>query len=465
MRSRGIAWTTLFTKLGFSTRNQRNGKRRVYGRKLHFEQCEERRVLATIVVTNLGDGFVSGPGDQPGTLRQAIFDADNIAGPDTIQFDPTVFANGGTITLTAGELTISDSVTIDGRNSSGVPLGITIDAGGGTDGIVGNDSFDGHSIFFVSGSSGQFELNGLTLTGADSEFFGGAIACYGPSLSVKNTVITGNAGLFRGGGIYTNGDLTVESSTITGNSTLGAGGGVYFNGNDTVLNVVGSTISGNDAFEGGGGIFARSHGHVSIQSSHITGNQTADRGGGIYFYGMELTLQSSEVRDNGSSGLYGGGLYATVSFGSITIDESIFDNNTITNSQSGFSPGNAGGGAFVSSSSSVVTISNSTFSNNKALGLDANSGGLDLNAKSNSNILVDRVKITGNHADDDTGGLYMGSVENSVITVRSTTISGNTSNNNRLCPKTGICSLRDIGDAWRELFSPPWRACRWLAYY
>ncbi len=160
----------------------RAGKQRNYspsfrGRRLHCETCEERRVLATFYVANDGDGIVTGPGDQPGTLRQAIFDADNVAGVDEIRFstNPADGLNGGTITLTQGELSISEAVTIDAAMLS---LGLTIDAGDGTDGVF--NTGDGFRIFNItdptSGAAPPLvTLQGLTLTGGDSYFGGGAI--------------------------------------------------------------------------------------------------------------------------------------------------------------------------------------------------------------------------------------------------------------------------------------------------
>lgn len=79
---------------------QRTKRRYAYGgviRKLRFEICEDRRLLATFLVTSAADGVVTGPGDQPGTLRQAVFDANNLAGDDEIRFsiDPSHGLNGG----------------------------------------------------------------------------------------------------------------------------------------------------------------------------------------------------------------------------------------------------------------------------------------------------------------------------------------------------------------------------------
>ena len=64
---------------------------------------------ATFVVTNLND---SGPG----SLRQAILSANaNSPAADTINFQAGLT---GTITLTSGELAITDSVTINGPGLS-----------------------------------------------------------------------------------------------------------------------------------------------------------------------------------------------------------------------------------------------------------------------------------------------------------------------------------------------------------
>src|SRR5687768_13812598 len=66
---------------------------------------------AVFNVTNLTDGPVAAANDLPGSLRQAIFDANANAGADTITFDNDL---DGTITLTDGQLVVSDSVDIQG---------------------------------------------------------------------------------------------------------------------------------------------------------------------------------------------------------------------------------------------------------------------------------------------------------------------------------------------------------------
>jgi len=72
--------------------------------------------MATFTVSNANDGIVNSPGDQPGTLRQAIFDARlSLDANDVIEFAASL--NGGTVTLTQGELSITDSLSSPLQNS------------------------------------------------------------------------------------------------------------------------------------------------------------------------------------------------------------------------------------------------------------------------------------------------------------------------------------------------------------
>src|SRR5438067_2477905 len=69
-----------------------------------LEALEDRTVPATFTVRNLLD-------DGPGSLRDAVVAANASPGPDAIDF-----AGGlsGTITLTGGQLDVTDALTISG---------------------------------------------------------------------------------------------------------------------------------------------------------------------------------------------------------------------------------------------------------------------------------------------------------------------------------------------------------------
>src|SRR5262245_33813357 len=73
-----------------------------------LEALEDRTLPTTYTVTNLHD---SGPG----SLRQAILDANAHPGPDRIHFTGPA---RGTIALTSGELSITGDLTVDGPGAS-----------------------------------------------------------------------------------------------------------------------------------------------------------------------------------------------------------------------------------------------------------------------------------------------------------------------------------------------------------
>src|SRR5262245_15211614 len=79
--------------------------------RLRLQPLEDRLAPATFTVSNTSDGPVTMAGQLPGSLRQAIFDANALAGADTIDFKAGL---AGVITLTTGELGISEDATITG---------------------------------------------------------------------------------------------------------------------------------------------------------------------------------------------------------------------------------------------------------------------------------------------------------------------------------------------------------------
>jgi hypothetical protein len=208
MRSQPYSWTRLLAKLGFAWRKLRSGSGIGFRRTLRFEQCEDRRMLATIMVANANDAIVNTPA-AIGTLRQAIFDADLTIDLDTIEFASGL--SGATIDLTQGELSISQSVTID---ASMLQDGITIDAGNGADSMFGTG--DGTRIFNITGGSSTLvTLNGLTLTGGDVTVDGGGM--------------TGNGG----GAILSTASLDIENCTVKNNnctSVTGSTSSIYGGG-------------------------------------------------------------------------------------------------------------------------------------------------------------------------------------------------------------------------------------------
>lgn len=325
---------------------------------------------ATFTVSSLADAG-------PGTLRQAIEDANAAAGADVVEFQAGLT---GTITLTTGELAITDSVDVQGPGAAALAVsgndasrvfylyngsalldvtisGLTItdgnaDIGGGIIDWGENLVLDGVAITgnTAAGEGGDgggiwaddFSDEGMTLTIRDStisgngaEDDGGGIYLYstGGSVLIQDTVISGNDAGDSGGGIYfydVNGDTTIEDSTISGNSAGGFGGGIYFYDTDGGTHTIRrTTISGNDALEGGGlFVYGADHPFV-IENSTISGNQaTSGDGGGIHLYGLyggTFEIRHTTIAGNSASGTGGGAFTQT---GPLIVDHSIVGDNT-----------------------------------------------------------------------------------------------------------------------------------------
>lgn len=369
---------------------------------------------ATFNVTNLNDAGA-------GSLRQAIVDANNAAGADTVTFQAGLT---GTITLTTGQLYIADSVdiqgpgaaalTVSGNNASRVFYlynpdatidviisGLTITGGNASIGagvidfdenlvldqvtITGNTAAGDGGGLWADGFNMNLTIRDSTFSGNTSGDDGGGIYIEdtGGPLLIERTVITGNDAAGSGGGVYfydPDDDVTIEDSTISGNSAGGAGGGIYLYSPDAgAFTIRGTTISGNDA-QAGGGVFLYSPDHGgSIENSTISGNQaTAGDGGGIYLYNLyNFALHHVTVTGNSASGT-GGGIF--MSEGALPIDNSIVGNNTAgTNNDLD----NGTGGSFGLSFSLVETpgtatindIGGNIFNQDPQLGPLQNNGG------------------------------------------------------------------------------------------
>src|SRR5439155_7928588 len=149
----------------------------------------------------------------PGSLRQAILDANSCPGTNTIEFSPSAY---GTILLTSGELLITDHLFIHGPGATNVAV----------DGNV-------TSRVFHIGSNTLATIAGVTITNGSANAFGAVVS---------------------GGGIFNeNATLTVSNCTVSGNHA-DTGGGLFNSATagSAHLLIVNSTVSGNGAVVGGG---------------------------------------------------------------------------------------------------------------------------------------------------------------------------------------------------------------------
>jgi CSLREA domain-containing protein len=336
-----------------------------YRRRLRLEALEDRRLLAGITVTTLADTVDFNDGVT--SLREAIFAANTVPGPDTIEFAPALTANGpATILLTQAELKITDSLTINGPGAELLAIDVS-----GSDPTPDLNNRDGSRIFNTMPSTRpapgeqlpSLHIEGLTLTGGDARNKGGAILSAGVLVLIDCRVI-GNSSLIGGGvslginGYEPNHILgsKIVDSWFEDNVAADSGGGVWAYDNTLVessgLEITNCTFVGNSAGGDGGGLYVDGFVATVVVNNSVFQVNTARNGGGAYTNFLSgLTLASSAVHDNVSRE-DGGGIYSA---GPLHIRQSSIFNNSAQR---------VGGGIRASSN---ATIESSTISGNKVL--------------------------------------------------------------------------------------------------
>jgi hypothetical protein len=354
----GLTW-----KVGARRRLGDRGPRTRFVPRLELLEC--RTLPSTFTVLNLADSGA-------GSLRQAVFDANAHAGANVIDFAPGL---SGTITLTSGQLSITNDLTIDGPGADKLA-------------VSGNDA---SRVFRVS-SSITVDIDDLTITHGRADN-GGGIWNAGGILGLTHVMVSQNQALGApgsradGGGVFNTGALTVDHSTFSANVvvggprvdatvTTGQGGGLASRGDGATLLVSYSTFSDNQAIGGAGGPgLAGSNGAggglwnsstLTVAHSTFTHNLALGGAGG-----------TGQAAGNGN----GGGLNNNNNT-LASVDDSTFTDNLAIGGVGGAGgaggAGNGGGllNVVVNNTAGVaLSLTHSTFSGNQALGGAAGAGG------------------------------------------------------------------------------------------
>jgi hypothetical protein len=302
-------------------------RERTLAAQLSVERLEDRTVPSTFTVYNLAD---SGPQ----SLRQAILDANVNPGADAIAFAPA--ARDGTITLTGGQLSITDDLTIDGP-------------GAGRLAVSGNSA----SRVFQVGSGVAVSIDGLTVTHGRGLLRGGGILNAG-TLTLSHAILSDNqvVGLpgatpdvdALGGGILNMGTLTVHHTTFVHNQAIGADGNPGGTGSTGLGGAIMSIAS------------ATAPSTAIVSNCTFLDNQAIGGAAGV---GASFTR----------AGL-GGAIMNTG--GACTIRHCVFqDNQAVGGFGGGFAGGFGAGGAIANVArlrDATLSVSYSTLTNNRAVG-------------------------------------------------------------------------------------------------
>ncbi|MGF1581132.1 MAG: hypothetical protein ACFCD0_17340 [Gemmataceae bacterium] len=321
-----------------------------------IEALEERSVPALLWVSTLAD---SGPG----SLREAITEANDKSGFNTIKFLPRMH---GTIALQE-ELLITDSVEIQGPLFRGVTL-----SGG-----------DENRVFRVDdGKSDQITVKMTNLTIADG-FASDNVLNPNPDEGLESleTNVTGGGGLLNLGEI-----VKLKGVRFVNNKTSGGEGDGTF-GLDAIGGAIANLFGGDLTVE-----WSEFSNNKAVSNFPLAvGNgidQAPDGVGGAIGNAARsnVTVSDSVFRDNEATsptGFAQGGAIGSYNGGTVVVQKSKFTENTAVggNEIPGFGGGGSGiGGAIVitdlvlfdnmAGTPSSLEVSGSTFAHNEAIGGD-----------------------------------------------------------------------------------------------
>jgi len=296
----------------------------------------------------------------PGSLRQAVLDANVTSAADTILFDQAVFSSPRTIALTSGMLNVHAPLTVNGP---GAAL-LTISGG--------NSS----RIFYLN-APGQMpvKLSELTFTGGRASGRGGAILNVDEALTIDNCVFRSNTASEAGGAVGLGravSNLIIRGSVFTNNTA--ADGGALFVSNGSTLVLDASTLDGNKAVptasstgSGGAIYFGIPTGPSTFDISNSTfANNTAALGGAVYVTSLKSRVTNSIVNStiSGNAATVDGGAIVIGTLGSLNGVLAV-QSSTITENRA--ANGTGGGLLMQGTQPGKFVITSSVISRNTAM--------------------------------------------------------------------------------------------------
>ncbi|HEX4793260.1 MAG TPA: SdrD B-like domain-containing protein [Humisphaera sp.] len=302
------------------------------------QALENRAFLSAVVVNTVLDGLFP-PNTGIVSLRNAIATANASTSPTTVTFDPSVFAARQTIVLNGSQLELSNTAW---------PTTVTCPSAGVT--VSGNNA----SRVFLIDTNVVVNISGITITQGKSQSNGGGISNNG-TLSLSNSVLTGNSyvgqtgGFVGGGAIANTGALSLYNDTVSANTSTFNGGGIdILSGTGNVANV---TFSANSSSADGAAI--ANNGTVALVNVTMFGNSNFADGGGIANFGKASLFNNTVVGNTVAGGKGGGGIANfNTSAGTFAVVNSVVAGNRITGGPS-LAPDAYG--QFTSSGSNLVS--------------------------------------------------------------------------------------------------------------
>jgi CSLREA domain-containing protein len=261
-----------------------------------FGLSQIARAAVTYVVNVQTDILNGGCTADDCSLREAITAANANPGSDTIVLPAGIYAltrrGTGEDAANAGDLDITDSVTIVGESAALTIIDGTFPGnGGGYDRVLDV----GPNSVTIS-----VRVSDLTIRNVNVTSYNGAGVNNGvnASLTLDRVRLVNNRSTLSGGGIYNLGSVTLNGSTVDMNYSF-VTGSAFYNAANASMSINSSTIMNNTA--GNGGAAIDNWGMMSLANSTVSGNN-APIWGGVVSRGTFTATNATIV--NNSSGVY-----------------------------------------------------------------------------------------------------------------------------------------------------------------
>jgi predicted outer membrane repeat protein len=223
-------------------------------------------VSDTMFTTNTADDYGGAIDNDDGdvTINASTFTSNSSDGGGAIRNDGTLTINAGSVFTT----NVANNLGWGGAiyNKSGTTL------------IINATSFSGNTAALEGGAirnQGNLNVNtGSSFDGNTGVQYGGAIYNTGGTVNLTGVELTNNTATnLDAGAIYSNssGSLTLTDSILSGNDSGRRGGGIWSSGTVTLTNV---SVTSNTAVVEGGGVYSSSSATISSGNGCITGNSS-----------------------------------------------------------------------------------------------------------------------------------------------------------------------------------------------
>ncbi len=318
----------------------------------------------------------------PGSLRQAILDANDHPGHDVIDFGITGTLSPWLLPVIDDDLTITGPGATQLAVSGGNVRRVFEIAGGTAVTITGLTVCDGYALDYGGGifSAGDLLLQNVRVLSSTAPYGGGIYISQGNATLNATQVFNNDAN--EGGGLYiAQGNVMLGDTQVLSNAA-GYGGGIYLSQGNATL--AGTQVFNNEANEGGGLFIAQ--GNVTLSDTQVRSN-AAGHGGGVYADSSSITLTSSggEISSN-SAITYGGGAYVVA--GNVVLTGTQISNNVSSQ----------GGGVYVNAG--LITLHSAHVAGNYA----TFGGGIHI---AGGNVALNDTQLVSNTATSGGGGVSL----------------------------------------------------------